>query len=287
MRGPDRTKTEAPLNRPNNIVDAALTAKEFKTLADLVFQYTGIKMDDRKVPLMAGRLARRLRLLRLSNYSEYIDYLMTDTSGEEREIFVDLITTHVTHFFREPEHFKFLARHLNSLQRYPLNVWSAAVSTGEEAYSIGLVLQDRLGSSRWQVLGTDISAESVARARTALYPMTGVDQIPEYYRSRFLLKGRDSMEGYFTLSREIRDQVKLDTMNLMDFTSLPGGFRPDIVFLRNVMIYFGQEEKQSVVDRVASVMPEGGILMIGHSESLNGLKTRFKLVQTAVYERIS
>lgn len=285
MSVPEVRKAEARLNRANNILDAVLSAKEFQTLADLVFRYTGIKMDERKMPLMAGRLARRLRLLHLSGYGDYIEYLVSDKSGEEREIFVDLITTHVTHFFREPEHFTFLARHLNSVQRYPLRVWSAAVSTGEEAYSIGLVLQDRLGTSRWQVLGTDISAESVARARTALYPMTGIDQIPQYYRTRFLLKGRDSMEGYFTLSREIRDQVKLDIMNLMDFASLPGDFRPDIVFLRNVMIYFGQEEKQHVVDRVASIMPVGGVLMIGHSESLNGLNTKFKLIQTAVYER--
>lgn len=252
-----------------------------------MFQYTGIKMDERKVPLIAGRLARRLRLLHLSGYGEYIDYLMSDVSGDEREIFIDLITTHVTHFFREPEHFRFLASHLSTLQRYPLNVWSAAVSTGEEAYSIGFVLQDRLGTSRWQVLGTDISAESVSRARTALYPMTGVDQIPDYYRSRFLLRGKDTMEGYFMPGREIRDQVQLAVLNLMEFTSLPGGFQPDIVFLRNVMIYFGQEEKQRVLERIASVMSVGGVLMIGHSESLNGLRTKFRLIQTAIYERTS
>ena len=273
----------------SQFLDATLSRKEFETLAGIVFQYTGITMDERKMPLVGGRLSRRLRILQLRSYSEYIDYLVGDESGEEREIFIDLITTHVTHFFREPEHFVYLGRYIAESKKRPLKIWSAAVSTGEEAYSIALVLQDRLGDSSdlWQILGTDISNESVGRAQTALYPITGADQIPSYYRNRYLLKGKDSMEGYFTFTKNIRSGVKLDTLNLMDFTRLPGGFLPDVVFLRNVMIYFGQQEKEKVLRSVASVMPIGGILMIGHSESLNGLKAPFRLVQTAVYERIS
>ncbi|MBW7856882.1 MAG: protein-glutamate O-methyltransferase CheR [Leptonema sp. (in: Bacteria)] len=262
-----------------------LTEPEFRKLTDLVFQYTGIRMGDKKRPLITGRLARRLRMLALPTYGAYLNYLLNDESGEEREIFIDLVTTHVTHFFREPEHFVFLSEYLKTVKQYPLRIWSAAVSTGEEAYSIGMVLQDRLGSSKWKILGTDISAESVARARTALYPISGVDQIPNFYKKNYLLKGRDSMDGYFTVDKEIRSSVQLEVLNLMNFSRLPNNFVPEIVFLRNVMIYFDAFEKQGVIDRIAKVMPAGGILMIGHSESLNGLKSTFKLLKTAIYQK--
>lgn len=266
-------------------MDELLSESDFKKLTDLVFQFTGIRMGDKKRPLITGRLARRLRLLELPNYGAYLNYLLNEESGEEREIFIDLITTHVTHFFREPEHFVFLASYLQTVKQYPLRIWSAAVSTGEEAYSIGMVLQDRLGPSKWKILGTDVSAESVSRARTALYPMAGIDQIPDFYKKKYLLKGKDSMEGYFTLDKEIRESVQLDTLNLMNFTKLPGNFLPEIVFLRNVMIYFDADEKQIVIDRMAKLLPTGGILLIGHSESLNGLKSPFKLLKTAIYQK--
>lgn len=263
--------------------DPQLTRAEFEAFARLVLDHTGIVMSEKKVSLVAGRLARRLRVLGHASYGEYLDVLRADRTGEELAVFIDLMTTHVTQFFREPQHFTWLAGVLPTVRQFPFRVWSAAVSTGEEAYSTALVLLDRLGADRWEVLGTDVSPGSVARAEACLYPMTGASQIPQYYLEHFCLKGLGSMEGYFTFNEQIRSGVRFDVLNLMDFSGLPGGFAPDLILLRNALIYFNHSQQRQILANVAPLLSPGGILMVGHSESLATLQTDFRLVQTAVY----
>lgn len=262
-----------------------LTRTEFDAFARLILDQTGIRMGEKKAPLVAGRLARRLRVLGCSSYAAYLEILRHDASGEELEIFIDLVTTHVTQFFREPQHFSFLGRMLSEVSRFPFRVWSAAASTGEEAYSTALILQDRLGDHRWEILGTDVSAGSISRARACLYPMTGATQIPSYYLKRFCLKGEDALEGYFTFSEQIRTGIRFSVLNLMNFAKLPVDFSPDLILLRNTLIYFDPEQQRRIIEAVGALLKPGGILMVGHSESLAAIQTGFRLLQTAVYER--
>lgn len=266
--------------------EVSLSMQEFRLLAEIILDQTGIRMSEKKQPLVAGRLARRLRELQCGSYREYADILRSPSGGAELEIFIDLITTHVTQFFREPEHYAFLGQHLDATKESPFRLWSAAASTGEEAYSAALVIADHLGERPWHVFGSDISNGAIARANAGLFPLSGIDQIPPYYLKRYCMKGTGQQEGYFAFTPEIRAHVRFEVLNLLEFTHLPGAFTPHMVLLRNVLIYFDADKQQQVLNRVANVMPAGAILMVGHSESLATLKTPFRPLATAIYERI-
>ncbi len=263
-----------------------LEESEFRSFSDLIFRYTGIRMSEKKKNLIASRLSRRIRTHNCRSYREYLEILKEDKTGEEKHVFINLVTTHVTHFFRESDHFTFLAKTLQERENPPSKIWSAASSTGEEAYTSAMILQDYLGSGNWSVLGTDICSESITKAKAAFYPLDGVEQIPEYYLKHYCLKGKDEFDGTFTFTRDIRSRVHFEVMNLMTFNELPQRFSPDIVFLRNVLIYFEQSEKQSIVDKIESILSPGSILIIGHSESLNGIRNNLKLVQTSIYKKV-
>ncbi len=243
-------------------------------------------MTDKKKELIASRLLKRTITHNCSSYGEYFDILKRDETGDEKKVFINLITTHVTHFFREQDHFLFIAKLLDDEEVPPSKIWSAASSTGEEAYSAALILHDHLGPGKWSVLGTDISTESITSAKEGFFPIEGAERIPEYYTKRYCLKGKQEYEGYFTFEKEIRFGIHFEMMNLMHFSDLPGKFRPNIVFLRNVLIYFEQKEKQKIIDKIESMLSPGSILIIGHSESLNGIHHNFKLLQTSIYKKL-
>lgn len=267
-----------------------LSDHDFKRLTVLIEQLTGIRMTDKKRALVAGRLAKRLRHYGFNNYSRYFELLKSAEGAEELSIFVDLITTHVTHFFREPEHFSFLSTYLSSIKAnrndQHLKIWCAACSTGEEVYSIALIVADRYGSQNWSILGTDISTESVQRASLALYPIQQVEEIPDYYLKNYALKGKGSQAGHFTFDRSITENCKFQTLNLNENFTLPDGFQPDIVFLRNVMIYFENDVRRNLILRINRYMKHSGLLFLGHAETLNALNVPFEYVRPAVYRRI-
>ncbi|WP_108926925.1 CheR family methyltransferase [Leptospira johnsonii] len=263
-----------------------LSQSEFLSFAALIFKYTGIRMGERKKNLIVSRLSKRVRARNCNSYGEYLDIIKSDLNKEERNIFISLITTHVTHFFREPAHYNYLESILENRNNSPTKIWSAAASTGEEAYSAGLILQDKLGSDNWSVLGTDICNDSIQKARNGFYPIQGSEQIPEHYLKRYCLKGKEEFTGYFTFNSEIRSRIRFEVANLTTLDKLPGSFKPNIVFLRNVMIYFETKEKQMIIDKIESILSSGAILIIGHSESLTGIRSNFKLIRTSVYQKI-
>lgn len=264
----------------------SISQSEFLSFAALIFKYTGIRMGEKKKNLIVSRLSKRVRARNCKSYGEYLDIVKSDFDKEERNIFISLITTHVTHFFREPAHYDFLENILENRNNPPTKIWSAAASTGEEAYSAGLIMQDKLGSDNWSILGTDICTDSVEKARDAFYPLQGSEQIPNHYLKRYCLKGKEEFTGYFTFAKEIRSRIRFEVTNLTTFERLPGSFKPDIVFLRNVMIYFEPKEKQMIIDKIESILSPGAILIIGHSESLTGIRSNFKLIRTSVYQKI-
>ena len=260
-----------------------ITDQEFARFQALVHQETGITLSDQKKALVVGRLGSRLRHRGMASFSEYYEILRAPGERDELQAAIDLITTNETSFFREPDHFKDLAAHVQSLRpvAFPFRVWSAASSSGEEAYTLAMVLSHLLGSADWHVLGTDISTRVLDRARKALYPIERARTIPADFLKRFCLKGQGSHEGMFLMNRSIRDRVTFLQANLCQALPRLGPF--DVAFLRNVLIYFDLPEKRKVIRNVVSQVKAGGLLIVGHSESLTNLNEGLCAIRPTVY----
>ena len=256
---------------------------EFKRFQKLVLQVTGITLSDQKKALVEGRLGTRLRHRKVENFTAYYQILQDPEEGDELQAAIDLLTTNETSFFRESDHFNVLERHIRNLKPvpFPFRVWSAASSSGEEAYTIAMVLSDLLSGADWQVLGTDISTRVLERARIGLYPMERAATIPKDFLQRFCLKGEDRHEGMFLMSRAIRDRVTFQHANLSKPLPRLGPF--DVAFLRNVLIYFDVPQKKRVVQAVRAQLKPGGLLLVGHSESLTGIGEGLIQVSPTVY----
>jgi chemotaxis protein methyltransferase CheR len=263
-----------------------LSDREFEQFQQFIYDTAGISMSGAKKALVAGRLGKRVQHHGLASFADYFRLLTSANAAGELQTAIDLLTTNETYFFREPKHFDFLREQALQARRrgQPLRVWSAASSTGEEAYSIAMVLADCLGSEPWEVLGTDISTRVLARARTGHYPMERARNIPEPCLKRFCLRGTGPQEGTLLIDRSLRARVQFMHANLN--TALPqlGSF--DLVFLRNVMIYFNGDTKQKVVARVLSLLKAGGHLLIGHSESLHGVTDAVQPVVPSIYRKL-
>lgn len=263
---------------------AILTDKEFEQFRSMIYSRAGISMSDAKRTLVAGRLAKRVKLHGLRSYGDYYKRI-TGGDAAELQIAIDLLTTNETHFFREPKHFEFLRSKVLPHHRpgRPFRVWSAASSSGEEPYSIAMLLADSLGTAAWEVVGSDISTRVLDRARRGHYPMERLEEIPRPYLTRFCLKGVGAQEGTLLISRELRERVQFQQVNLIEPLPKLGEF--DVIFLRNVMIYFDQETKVSLVSRMLPLLRPGGHFLISHSESLNGISSAYEVVAPAIYRK--
>lgn len=264
------------------LTPARIPAREFRWVQEFLLSRTGIELKPGKETLVVGRLDKRLRTLGLPGYEEYVRLLQSPAGAEEARVAVDLLTTNETYFFREPRHFELLPSLLPTGQTRPVRVWSAASSTGEEACSIALTLAGSLGERPWEVVGTDISGRVVETATRGLYPLEDAAKIPTPLLKAHCLKGHGDYEGFLTLEPALRSRICYRQANLVE--PLPDLGLFDAVFLRNVMIYFGQDTKQDLVRRVAETIRPGGYLLIGHAESLTGLDTPLLPVAPAVYQ---
>jgi chemotaxis protein methyltransferase CheR len=260
-----------------------ITDIEFNRFQRFIYDAAGITLSPAKKAMVSGRLSKRLQAHQLNNYSEYFELLVSGKAANEVQTAIDLLTTNETYFFREPKHFDLLRKLAMDAasSRQPFRVWSAASSTGEECYSIAMVLADCLGDAAWDVVGSDISARVLQRARSGHYPMERTQHIPPDYLRRFCLKGNGEQEGTLLVERQLRSRVSFAQVNLN--TDLPqlGSF--DVIFLRNVMIYFNADTKQKVVARVLAQLKPGGHFCIGHSESLNEISTAVRQVAPSIY----
>lgn len=258
-----------------------LTEAEFKEFQRMILAVAGIHMADGKRTMVAGRLAKRLKALQLRNYRDYWLYL--SRHPEEKQMAVDLLTTNETYFFREPKHFEFLQQSILNTHtgNRPFRVWSAACSTGEEPYSLAMILAGTLGPSGWELLASDISTQVLSKARTGCYPMSRIDKIPQECLKRYCLRGVGTADGTLLIDSALRAKVKFQQINLNDKLPEVGQF--DLIFLRNVMIYFNTETKQKIVARLVSRLRPGGYFIIGHSETLNGFQCGLKAVMPSVY----
>ena len=261
---------------------AQITDAEFTRLREWLLASTGISLGEGKRTLVTSRLAKRLRENALGTFTEYLRLVASDAA--ERQIAVDLLTTNETYFFREPKHFDFLQRTLATLPPAgPVRIWSAACSTGEEPYSIAMLLDAHLRGRPWEILATDISTRVIESARAGHYRMERARGIPPELLSRYCLKGTGRQEGTLLVSRRLRERVRFEHANLN--APLPAYGEFDMIFLRNVMIYFDMETKRDVVARLVTHLRPGGYFLVGHSESLNDVSRALQIVAPAIYRK--
>lgn len=262
-----------------------ITEREFTQFQRFIYEAAGIFMANGKQALVSGRLAKRLAHYQLESYGDYLRLLESRAQPAELQVAVDLLTTNETYFFREPKHFALLrdlaieARE----RRQTMRVWSAASSSGEETYSIAMVMADVLGDAAWEVLGTDISTRVLERARCGHYPMERASQMPQAYLKRYCLKGQGSEAGTMLIERALRQRVQFRHLNLNEPLPKLGSF--DLIFLRNVMIYFNLETKRQVVARLLAQLRPGGYFLIGHSETLNDINDTVTAVAPSIYRK--
>lgn len=264
-----------------------LSDEEFDLFRRLIRDTAGIHLTPVKRALVAGRLSKRVRELAYPSFRAYFDYLERAGSNpqarRERQLAIDLLTTNETYFFREPKQFDFLREViLPQWAQRKVRLWSAACSSGEEAYTLAMILAVD-GRCQWDIEATDISTRMVERATEGIYPIDASGKIPQRYLKACCLKGVGSRKGQFRIDRRLRDRVNFRVGNLRHDQSSLGMF--DLVMLRNCLIYFDQSVKREVLGRVVARIRPGGWLMVGHSESLNGMMPELETVRPAIYRK--
>ncbi|WP_291994436.1 protein-glutamate O-methyltransferase CheR [Candidatus Accumulibacter sp. ACC003] len=263
---------------------ATITDQEFTLFQKLIKTLAGISLADSKKLLLVGRLQRRLRERQLDSFSQYYRLLTSGQHPDEVQTMVDLLTTNETYFFRESRHFDFLRDEVLAGRRQGDNfrIWSAASSSGEEAFSMAMLLAESLPQTPWEVFASDISTQVLARARTALYPLHRNEGIPAAWMRKYCLQGAAAGQGNFVIAPPIRQRVRFAQVNLTQAIDAGiGSF--EVIFLRNVMIYFDSETKRRVVANLLPRLRPGGYFIVGHSESLHGICDRLLPVRPTIY----
>ncbi len=263
-----------------------LGRKHFETISGMLYRVCGIKLGAGKEGLVKSRLMKRLRHLGHDDFDTYIDFVQSQSGAQELAKMVDALTTNKTSFFREQAHFDYLKDKILPQTRERLRIWSAGCSSGEEPYSIGILLrQEFSGLERVDVkiLATDISERMLTRAKEGIYPQESVEDIPQPIVQQYFTKVHVGSGTSYRVSDQVRSLIRFAPLNLMEPWPMQGPF--DVVFCRNVMIYFDKPARQELVNRFYSLLRPGGHLFVGHSESLTGSQHRFNYVQPAVYFR--
>lgn len=264
-----------------------VSPKAYKAIREFIYQEAGIDLGESKQMLVSSRLNKRLRYHNLESFDKYVEVIKSINNGTERQIAIDLLTTNETYFFREAEHFQSLKKLV--LENHPkerfFRLWSAASSSGEEAYSLGMVLDDTFGNRvKWEIFGSDISSRIVAKAKKGLYQMHRIDAIPRDYLKRYCLKGAGEFEGFLLIDKKLRNNTRFAEINLTK--PLPDVGLFDVIFLRNVLIYFDNNTKEKIIRSLASKLRPKGLLYIGHSESLKGMDLPLELIAPTTYQKV-
>ncbi len=261
-----------------------ITDEQFNRFRKLIYEVAVISMADEKKMLVASRLGKRLNFFNLDSYGKYYQLVNSDQYPGEFQMMVDLLTTNETYFFREDQHFDFIKNEvLKGWRGDGYRVWSAACSSGEEVYTIAMILAETVGARPWEVLGSDISTRVLNSCRHAVYPMSRAEKMPHYYLQKYCLKGVREQQGMLLIDKRLRSRCRFEQINLMKPMPNVGMF--DMIFLRNVMIYFNHETKVKLVDKLLNHLKPGGHLFISHSETLNNITDKVKAVKPSVYRK--
>ncbi len=272
-----------------------MTDEDFSRLSSFVYEELGIKMPYPKKIMLQGRLQKRVVDLKMSSFKEYIDFVFSK-EGQEEEIIkmIDLITTNKTDFFRESSHFDFLSETVlpdictTKNARRTIRIWSAGCSSGEEPYTLAIVMKEFLESHPdfdFEIYATDISLRILQKAATAIYPEDRISMIPLHLKKKYFLKSKDPANRTVRLVPEIRSKVTFHRLNLMDqYYVVEKEF--DIVFCRNVLIYFDRQTQQDVICKLAGKLKTDGYFFLGHSESITNMKVPLQQIKPTIFRKI-
>ncbi len=271
------------IDNPDNAVSVH-SRSEFERIRRLIREFAGIALSGDKVSMVQARLMPRLRVLGMSGMSEYLDLVQQPGSGERQE-FINLLTTNLTSFFREKHHFASLETYLGTLKPgRPVRIWCSAASTGEEVWSIAASAHRVRGASV-EIIGTDIDTSVLGQARVGVYPKDNVASVDRAILVEYFQHGKGRNAGQVRIGEKLRPMVKFAQLNLIEANwPIAGPF--DAIFCRNVMIYFETETQHQLVRRFHSLLTEGGMLFVGHSETFRGLDDIFRLVGRSTYVKI-
>jgi len=274
----------------------SMSNKDFQRLSQFIYKQCGIKMTTAKKTMLEARLNKRLRMLQMYSFTDYCDYLFSQ-NGMESELvqMIDVVTTNKTDFFREPDHFEYLVqqvipqwerRHGNRGRK--LSVWSAGCSTGEEPYTLAMILSDYAEENpgfAFNILATDISTRVLEKARQAIYEEDRVDPVPMAMKKKYLLRSKDRSNPLVRVNPALREKIHFRRLNFMDDEF---GMREplDIIFCRNVIIYFDRPTQEQVLNHFYRLMAPGAHIFMGHSETLNGLDVPLVSVHPTVYRKV-
>lgn len=265
-----------------------LSEADFWRYRRFMHEASGIDLGHSKMAMVESRLAKRVGELGLQGFGAYWRMINAPENEGERQFVINALSTNETYFFREPEHFTWLgeyaSQHKPSTHR-PFRVWSAASSSGEEAYTCAIVLAVALGENgNFEVIASDINTEMVKNARRGIYASNRTSKVPPHLMQRYFLWGRDEYRGMLRVAPEIAQHVHFRTLNLTDCSHVHIGLF-DVIFLRNVMIYFNAETKQQVLQEVCHKLDDNGLLLISHSESLSNTDTNMIAIRPSFYRK--
>ncbi len=273
---------------------ARLSSGEFNKLSSFIYEEFGIKMPAAKHTMLESRLHKRLKSLKMSSFDEYCKYLFSP-EGISNELvhMADVVTTNKTDFFREPAHFEFmrevmLPAFLQQDQK-KIKIWSAGCSSGEEPYTIAMVMQEFIEEHEpidYSILGTDLSTEVLAKAVAAIYTMDRVVNIPMTIKRKYFLKSKDVIKPTVRVESRLRQKARFQRLNFMDDYYADIQDRFDIIFCRNVLIYFDKATQEKVVNKICEKLNPGGYFFLGHSESLTGMNVPLKQLRPTIFQKI-
>ncbi|VAW85614.1 Chemotaxis protein methyltransferase CheR [hydrothermal vent metagenome] len=265
---------------------------DFERIKKQIFDMTGISLSDAKKDMVYGRLSRRIRDLGLTDFKDYCD-LVAEPDSDELNNFINAITTNLTSFFREDHHFKFLVETAlpdvmkKNRESRKIRIWSAGCSTGEEPYSLGIVLKEALPRKHnWdiKILATDLDTDVLAKAQRGIYDLDRINGLAESRQKKWFSRGTGKQAGFVKVTDEIKNLISFKQLNLMSEWPMKGSF--DIIFCRNVVIYFDKPTQRILFQRYAELLSESRYLFVGHSESLYKVSTQFKLIGNTIYQNL-
>lgn len=271
---------------------AELSERDFKVFSDFIYSEYGIKMPQAKRVMLQGRLLKRIRELNMKSYSEYREYFFS-REGQEKELysFLSVVTTNKTDFFREPVHFDFLKQvvlpEMVESRKGTVKIWSAGCSSGEEPYTIGVVMNEykRVHAAlNFSILGTDISSNVLQKAAKGIYAEEKIGIIPLELKKRYFFKSKDRLNPTVKVNPLLQQNLRLAYVNLMDpVYEVQEKF--DVIFCRNVLIYFDRETQEKVINRLCNYLQDGGYFFIGHSESLSSMNVPLKHIKPTIFRK--
>jgi len=271
-------------SQPDNTKIFEFTPRDFARVRTLIYKQAGISLGESKQEIVYSRLARRLRAKGMNSFEEYLDGLEGGRDSEEWEAFTNALTTNLTSFFREAHHFPILEAHMRNMKA-PLSIWCSASSTGEEPYSIAMTVCEAFGTLTppVNIIATDIDTNVLETAANGVYPIDRIDKMAQDRVKRFFQRGKGERSGLVRVRPELRQLVTFKPLNLLA-SSWPISGPYDVIFCRNVMIYFDKPTQSKILARFAPLMKPDGLLFAGHSENFMYASDAFKLRGKTVYE---